>query len=246
MRFGVRYEFSTFIEGIKEVEVAFFNVHEFFRLRIGDIIREIKKRDLEVVTLHAPNAKIHRTEEFKIIIEDCCILANKLDCNSVVLHPCFLKKKFTREDAIKILDEKITPILEDYGVTLCWETFINEHRLFRNPHEIYRFCAVRDFYGMCYDFSHIPEDQNHVIRQIREFKDLIFVYHISNRENIDKSVEKPLNHIPIFSKTGVLDFHKILNGDLLNSKSSLVLEYRKEFSWKLKEDLESLKKIFNL
>ena len=245
MRFGVRCDFPDFFEDIREIELAFFSVQDFLKLRIGDILKEVKKRDLEVVTIHAPNAKIHRVEEFKIIIEGCCILANRLGCNTIVLHPCFLKRGLTREDAVRILDEKITSILEDYGVTLCWETFINEHRLFRNPYEIYRFCAKRDFYGMCYDFSHIPDDQDQIVRQIREFKDFILVYHVSNREKTGGATGTPLNHIPIFSEKGILDFHKILNVDLINPNSSLVLEYRKEFSRKLKEDLELLRRIFN-
>ena len=156
-----------------------------------------------------------------------------------------MKKKFTRDEAVRTLDEEITPILEDHGVILCWETFINEHRLFRNPYEIYRFCVRRDFYGMCCDFSHIPDVQGQIVRQIREFKDFILVYHVSNREKTSEVREKPLNHIPIFSEKGILDFHKIFNVDLINSNSSLVLEYRKEFSWKLKEDLELLRIIFN-
>jgi len=245
VRFGVRCDFLNFFEDIREVELAFFNVQEFLKLRIGDILKEVKGRGLEVVTIHAPNAKIHRVEEFEIVIERCCNLANKLDCDTVVLHPCFLRKKFDREGAIRVLDEEITSILENYRVTLCWETFINENRLFRNPYEIYRFCVERDFYGMCYDFSHIPDDQNYVIKQIREFRNHIFVYHISNRERANKTAGKPLNHIPIFDEKGVLDFRKILNTNLINPASSLILEYRNEFSEKLREDLKLLKDNFN-
>jgi len=62
---------------LEKIELAFFNIGDFLRLNIRDVIREIKRKDLEVVTVHAPNAKIHRIEEFKIVIEDCCILANK-------------------------------------------------------------------------------------------------------------------------------------------------------------------------
>lgn len=245
MRFGVRCDFPNFFEDIREIELAFFNVQEFLKLKIGDILKEVKKRGLEVATIHAPNAKIHRIEEFKTVIERCCNLANKLNCNTVILHPCFLKKKFSREDAIRVLDDEITSILEDYMITLCWETFINENRLFRNPYEIHKFCVERNLYGMCYDFSHIPNDQDYIIKQIKEFRNLIFVYHISNREKANKTAEKPLNHIPIFNEKGVLDFRKILNTDLINSSSSLILEYRRKFSEKLKEDLELLKKIFN-
>ncbi|MEX2701731.1 MAG: hypothetical protein Q6368_001490, partial [Candidatus Baldrarchaeota archaeon] len=63
MRFGVRCDFPDFFEDIREIELAFFSVQDFLKLRIGDILKEVKKRDLEVVTIHAPNAKIHRAEE---------------------------------------------------------------------------------------------------------------------------------------------------------------------------------------
>jgi len=98
---------------------------------------------------------------------------------------------------------------------------------------------------MCYDFSHIPSNQDQIIGQLEEFKDFIFVYHVSNRERTGKGTEKPLNHIPVFSERGVIDFNRIFNANLINPNSSLILEYRKEFSWKLKEDLELLKRIFN-
>ena len=94
-------------------------------------------------------------------------------------------------------------------------------------------------------FFHIPDDQDQIVRQIREFKDFILVYHVSNREKTGEATGNPLNHIPIFSEKGILDFHKIFSVDLINPNSSLVLEYRKEFSRKLKEDLELLRRIFN-
>ncbi len=93
MRFGVRCDYQSFFDDIKEIELAFFNVKDFLRLNIGDVIKEIKNRNLEIVTVHAPNAKIHRIEEFKIVIEDCCILANKFGCDTVVLRPLFFEEK---------------------------------------------------------------------------------------------------------------------------------------------------------
>jgi len=247
LRVGARCEYPKFLEDVREIELAFFKVADFLKLDINEIIREVsEERNRDVITIHAPNAKVHRFREFMDVIKRCCVLANAFDCESIVLHPCFIKRKIRRDRVFYLLKSVVEPMLDEHGVYLCWETFMSKDRLFRNPHEIFEFCRNSDRFRMCYDFSHIPLSSEETLAQVREYRDVILVYHVSNREWGHAGKSGGLNHIPIFDKRGVLDFKKILNFEVLNRNASLILEYREEFHCFLKVDIDVVKKILRL
>ncbi|GAI48903.1 unnamed protein product, partial [marine sediment metagenome] len=153
----------------------------------------------------------------------------------VVAHPSFARLG----DVESFIDQRISPLLEENAIYLCWETFSGKRRFLSGLEGIANFCQKRKWHKACFDFSHIHEKQEKILEDIDRHLDLIKIFHVSNR-----ITEQKLQHLPLFYKNADLDFHQILK--FLKGRDfsgGIVLEYLPQYHSYLKKDAQVLMQI---
>lgn len=238
-RYPDRYQFDwqksiVCYKELDGIEVAFYQPDLFLQIDLKNITDGIEKVNINVLGVHMAHAKLTIFEEFLSVFYKTVKLCDLLNCKILVVHPSFGRLN----DIIEILDSKITPVLKEKNISLCWETFESKKRIFGGLEGIFDFCKNQYNHTICYDFSHRLVGQAEVIREIIEYKDSIRVFHGSNRVIALKK-----QHLPLFKSHQEknihcdLDFQKV--AEILkvhNSNSSFILEYLPEYHDRLLKD----------
>lgn len=218
---------------VGRVEVAFYSTELFLRnVKIEGVVRPFQGAvPLEVSSVHMAHAGITDFPLFEVILGRTIEIAKALNCQDIIVHP----SKGRLEDVVLFIEEKIDPVLRREKIYLCWETFTSKKRFLTGISGIAEFCKGRQWHKACYDFSHIHDEQEVVMKEAGRYLEFIRVFHISNRIS-----EKKLQHLPVFHKgAGKLDleFGPILR--FLKEKDfggNIVLEYLPEFHSELRKD----------
>lgn len=227
---------ELYIRDLGLIELAFHKPKDFLRLDYRKICRLILDSSwVEVCSIHLPVVRLDSLGRAARIIEVSAEMAVALGCEDLVVHP----PRVSLGRAETFLRDFVEPLLESFGLRLCWETFLGERRLFHSPSQIVKFAASRpDVYAMCYDTAHMGK-HGKVMLELSENLPMIRVLHASNRTEGHKRM-----HIPVFHPEGVLDFSEILH--LLRKArfhGKLVLEYSPEFSRQQQLDYQTLKRV---
>lgn len=218
---------------VGRVEAAFYSTELFLRnVKLEDVVGPFKKiPELEVSSVHMAHVRITDFPLFELVLKKTAEIAKALGCENIVVHP----SKGKLEDVVVFIEEKIDPILRREKIYLCWETFTSKKRFLSGIGGIAEFCRDKQWHRVCYDFSHIHDEQEIVIKQIEKYFEFIKIFHVSNRIS-----EKKLQHLPVFHKgAGRLDLNFVPVIRFLKEKDfggSVVLEYLPEFHKELKKD----------
>lgn len=215
------------------IELAFYSTELFLR----NVKAEAFQRGpLQVSSIHMAHARITDFPLFELILTKTIEIAKCVNSQYIVVHP----SKGRLEDVKDFIDGTVDKILNHEKIFLCWETFSSKKRFLSGINGIAEFCHGKQWHKACYDFSHIHEEQDAVLKQISRWLDYIKIFHVSNRISIQN-----VQHLPLFNK-GDLDFMPILK--FLKDKDyngTLVLEYLPEFHSQLIEDALFLKAKFS-
>lgn len=243
MKFSVRVSYPendeySWEEAVRQyadvgrVEAAFYSTELFLRnVKAKEVVSPFPKIPLEVSSVHMAHARITDFPLFELVLARTIEIAKALGCRDIVVHP----SKGRLEGVRDFIEEKIDPILRREKIYLCWETFTSKKRFLTGIGGIAEFCQGREWHKGCYDFSHIHDEEEVIIKQLDEYLDYIRIFHISNRIS-----EKKLQHLPVFHKgAGKLDLNFVPILRFLKERDfsgDLVLEYLPEFHGELRED----------
>ncbi len=185
-------------------------------------------------SVHMAQERLQNKDSFVPILSKTIEIAESLDCDKIVVHPSRDKGK----EIERFVHSKITPLLRDNEVYLCWETFESKKRFLSGIEEIVKFCRDNEWHRACYDFSHVSDSQEKILEDIKRYKEHIAIFHVSNR------ISKPRKqHLPVF-EGGDLDFNEISKVIKENyTDVILVLEYLYEYHYRLIEDALNLKRM---
>lgn len=215
---------------VGQIELAFYKVEDFLSLDPKDpkkLTAPILDLGFRVDSIHMAQANVNDIGkddgEFLPVFRRSLDLAGELGVLLLVAHP-------TNGKASKIgplIDKHLAKKLKDSGITLCWETFSGRGRFIGPVETIAEFVEDRPFQAICYDTSHVGESQEKVLADIKNYGELVKVWHLSNRKGRDQ-------HLPIFHREGVpegvLNFRPIIKAIQRYSPDSVItLEYRKPF-----------------
>lgn len=228
-------------EAVKEynaagnIEVAFYSTELFLRnVRVEDVEEPFQKNPIQVSSLHMAHVRITDFPLFELVLTKTVEIAKRLKCQDIVVHP----SKGRLCDVKDFIEKTVDRILSHEKITLCWETFSSKKRFLSGINGIAEFCHGRQWHKACYDFSHIHDEQEAVVKQIFRYLDYIRIFHMSNRISAQN-----VQHLPVFHSGRLdLDFIPILKS--LKEKDyngTLVLEYLPEFHSQLIEDALFLK-----
>lgn len=214
------------------IEAAFYSTELFLRnVRLEDVVEPVKDIQLQVSSVHMAHAKITDFPLFELVLDKTIQIAKALDCEDIVVHP----SKGDLNGVKGFIENNIDKILGREKFFLCWETFTSRKRFLSGIDGIADFCRGRQWHKACYDFSHIHDEEEVVLKQVSKYLDLIKIFHISNRISNQK-----LQHLPVFHRGEGeldLDFMPILK--LIKEKEyngTLVLEYLPEFHEQMVSD----------
>lgn len=215
------------------IELAFYSTELFLR---NVKVEAFQRGPLQVSSIHMAHARITDFPLFELVLTKTVEIAKCVDCQYIVVHP----SKGRLGDVKDFIEGTVDKILNHEKIILCWETFSSKKRFLSGINGIAEFCHGKQWHKACYDFSHIHEEQDVVMKQISRYLDYIKIFHVSNRISIQN-----VQHLPLFNK-GDLDFMPILK--FLKDKDysgTLVLEYLPEFHSQLIEDALFLKGKFS-
>ena len=221
------------IESIGSVETAFYLPQAFLKnVRIEEVLLPFNKIRVKCGSIHMAHVRIDDPFLFEAVLKKTIEIARVLKCDKIVVHPSFAKL-----EKVKIyIDEIISPMLEKNLIYLCWETFSGKRRFLSGLGEAADFCASRKWHKVCFDFSHIHDQQEKILNDIDKYLDLIKIFHVSNRITGQK-----LQHLPLFYNGADLDFHQIIR--YLKSRGfsgGIVLEYLPEYHHYLAIDAKNI------
>ena len=188
MKFSVRVSFPesgkyNWFEAVEVfldvgfVEVAFLDPELFLKTDIKEILEPFKKINIKASSIHFAQFNLSNLDLFSRVFDKTIKIAKLLDCDSIVIHPSMGKYEAIK----KLLKEKIDPVLIKEGLCLCWETFESRRRIFGGIEGMFNFCKNTCFNRICYDFSHIHNKQEEILRDLKENINIIKIFHISNR-----------------------------------------------------------------
>ena len=225
---NVNWEEFLLSNKIPYIELAFYNPENFKKISIDDVVAPIIEHPIGVLSIHMAHAKITKEKEFIQILGKTIEIARQLLVDVIVIHPS--KSKSKPDNIYKFIEKEVDPIIEHYGIIICWETFTSKYRFFSGPEQIADFCISHKNHKMCYDFSHMHKDTNQVLKDIDKYFSFIRIFHVSNWA-------EGKQHIPIYTPEGNIDF-RIVFKELRdrNFKGHLILEYLPEFHDQLYED----------
>lgn len=231
---GNWFERLELYEKVGDVEIAFYKPQFFEEIKIDEVLYPLKELNIKANSIHLPHEHITKEYKFLEVLNKTIEIANKLGCKNLVAHPSFGRLS----EIQRYLDNEITPLLKKNKITLCWETFESKKRFLSGIEEIAEFCESNEWYGACYDFSHLFKSQEEVLKDIIDYRHTIKIFHLSNRISKERK-----QHLPIFEK-GDLDFYDIIIAIKENySNIALVLEYLLEYHYKLIDDALKLKSL---
>jgi len=234
------YRWENILEQYKtagNIELAFYSPEYFIRnVKADDVTEPLRDIPLNVTSVHMAHAQITDYPLFELVLDRTIGIAKKLNCKFVVVHPSKAELKQVENFINTVVDK----ILYKEKIFLCWETFESKKRVFSGADGIARFCHGKHWHKMCYDFSHVHESQDEVIKQIGKYLEYIKIFHVSNRiaaENVQ--------HLPMFYKGKGeldLDYMPILKClKEMKYDGVLVLEYLSEFEEEMMRDIAFLK-----
>lgn len=230
------------------IEAAFYSTELFLRnVKPEDVLAPFQKIPLTppsprrregeargplgISSVHMAHVKITDFPLFELVLNKTIEIAKLLKCQDIVVHP----SKGQLSEVRNFIENTVDKILNREKIFLCWETFTSKKRFLSGISGIAEFCHGKQWHKICYDFSHIHDEQEIVMKQISKYLEYIKVFHISNRISAQK-----IQHLPLFYSGGGkldLDFMPIMKS--LKDKDyngALVLEYLPEFHSHLKED----------
>lgn len=217
---------------IGHIEAAFYSTELFLRnVKVEDVIEPFQKNSMAVSSVHMAHVRITDFPLFELVLGKTIEIAKALGCQYIVVHPSKGQLSGVRD----FINDKVDKILNREKVYICWETFSSKKRFISGINGIAEFCHGKQWHKICYDFSHIHDEEALVIKQISRYLDFIKIFHVSNRISAQN-----IQHLPIFHSGGGrldLDFLSILK--FMKEKDydgSLVLEYLPEFHDQLLED----------
>lgn len=219
---------------IGAVEVAFHKTHLFLdNVAIRDVVAPFSELPIKAASVHMAHANIRKPDEFAAVLEKTLQIAKILRCPAIVVHP----SRGSLQEVEAFLTGQIDPLLEQEEVVLCWETFTSKQRLLSGIEGIAAFCEGRPWHAACYDTSHLHKSQKHVLADIKNYAQIIKVFHLSN-------CSETKQHLPLSDPEGALDFTEILRAILASGFSgSITLEYLKEHHQQLLEDARWIKRM---
>jgi len=221
-------------ERVGYVEVAFYRPHLFLEIRVDDVIAPFDSLSIKSDSVHMAQERLKNENSFISILSKTIEIAKELNSDKIVVHPSRDRSGEIKE----FVNSSVTPLLEDNEIYLCWETFESRKRFLSGIREITEFCENNEWYGACYDFSHVSDPQEKILEDIKTYRDHIKIFHMSNRIS-----EPRKQHLPIFEK-GDLNFNEIL-GVIMESYDDvgMILEYLHEYHHRLVEDALKVKEM---
>lgn len=243
IRVGVRCAYgSNFWERLLpfiklgQIELAFWRVENFLGINPAKAVEPIKEWGFEVPSLHMAQAKVadigKGNGKFLPVFFKTLPLMLKLKTRLLVVHPT----NGTVSKIGPLVDDCLAKALEDQEITLCWETFSGRGRFIGPVETIAEFVKDRPFQAICYDTAHVGESQEKVLADIKEYGELVKVWHLSNRKKEIRRGGKD-QHLPLSHPEGILDFGPILKAIQQYSPDSVItLEYLKPFHHLLLRD----------
>lgn len=222
--------------GAGRIELAFYLTESFLRnVKLEEVIEPFKNIPLSVTSIHMAHVKITDFPLFELVLKKTIEIAKPLNCHDIVVHP----SKGQLKDVKDFIGNTIDKMLNREKIFLCWETFSSKKRFLSGINGIAEFCHGRQWHKACYDFSHIHDEQEIVMKQISKYLEYIKIFHISNRISVQK-----VQHLPLFySGAGKLDLDFMPILKFLKEKDyngTLILEYLPEFHSQIVEDAKFL------
>ncbi len=216
-------------QAIGAVEVAFYRPELFLSgVQMEKVLLPFSSLPLTATSVHMAQAKIAEFDAFVQVLHKTIAIAQALGCPLIVAHPTNARLAEVEGKIAALVD----PLLEQAGVTLCWETFAGRRRFLSGIEGIAAFCRGREHHAACYDTSHLHKPQAEVLADVADYSDCIRCFHLSNR-----SAEGGQQHLPLRHPEGMLDFEKILTGIAHSGFSGpLTLEYLRPFHDRLIPD----------
>lgn len=223
---SIRMSAEHLEKSVFPIELAFYNVDDFLRMGINELVNKIETLRLKISSIHAPQFKILDKNLMKIwiILKSLC---DKLNVNYVVMHPSFGKLDSFVYEKFNL----ISGIMQESNV--CIEKFGSKKRIVSTL-ESYK--EVKSHYSnfyCCFDFSHTRGDE----AEIEPYLSFTPIIHVSNTVG-------ELQHQRLFDKNGRLDYTEVIK--ILqkhNWNGVLVIEYLLEHHSHLIEDAQRLEKI---
>lgn len=223
------------------VEVAFLSPEFFIKnVVVNNVISAVEKFSLKVSSIHLPHVNLNIPQDSKLVFEKSFLLAKGLKTRHLIIHP----SKGDSSSVRKRIEKEITPQLENQDVYLCWETFESKKRLFGGIEGLFNFSKKQKRHKICFDFSHVHVGQYKLLELLKQYKQEIAVFHVSNRMTQENKI---IQHLPMWEHTfpegkADLDFEPIIK--LLkqsNPKVDFVLEYLFDYHKFLLRDALKLK-----
>jgi len=223
------YDALAVYEQVGAVEVAFYRPELFLQDVMAEkVLTPFSTLSLRVTSVHMAQARIGRFDEFVAVLRKTIPIAQALGCPLIVVHPTSARLAQVESKIVGAVD----PLLEQAGVTLCWEMFAGRRRFLSGIEGIAAFCRGRECHAACYDTSHLHKPQPEVLADVANYADCIRCFHLSNRGPAGSPQHLPLRH-----REGVLDFEEIITAIVESGFSGpLTLEYLLQFHDQLVPD----------
>jgi len=222
-------------KNITDIELSFYKPETFLNADIKDIISPFKNFPVKATSIHLAQCK-SLDKQFIEVLNKTIEIANFLLVQNIVVHPVRLKEWQAQE----FITKNITPILKEYNVKICWETFLSKRKFVNDIESICGFCSHEEnkgYHFACYDTSHMHRNTDLVINDIKKYINWIKVFHISNWDEREQ-------HSPIIWETGEINFYKILEYlQFIRYDGELVLEYLPKYHDLYGLDIVEIKKI---
>ena len=180
----------------------------YSELEINNIIKLLKKYNLEVLDLHASEGKennwISKNESIRLVgvelVKNRIFMANKLSCDVIILH--FKREPvnvFEKEEYWDILYKSLNelkPYALKYNIKIALENYNDE-----DCQEIKKLLSEydSDFLGLCYDSGH--GNIGNGINVLKELKDRLISIHFHDNNG------KTDQHKLLFS--GTIDWNEL-------------------------------------
>lgn len=218
------------------VEVAFYQPDLFLRqVTVDQVLAPFASLPLRATSVHMAQARITRFDTFVQVLRQTIPIARGLVCSLVVVHPTNARLA----DVASKIAAVVNPLLEQAGVTLCWETFAGRRRFLTGIEGIAAFCQGHEHHAACYDTAHLHKPQAEVLADIEVYAPFIRCFHLSNR-----STRLGQQHLPLRHPGGDLDFVEIVTAIARSGfVGPLVLEYLPQYHGQLLEDARWLDRL---
>lgn len=226
------YDWAQSLVGFQPVgyvEIAFYRPDLFLdQVRLEDVVAPLASVGLAATSIHMAQARAADIHTFAAVLRKTIALAQEVACSLIVAHP-------TSGRLVELapqIETYLQPLLDNSGITLCWETFEGKRRFLAGIEGIAAFCQSRPHHAACYDTSHLHKGQAALLADVAAYGRQIRVYHLSNRGS-----GPTRQHLPLCDPSGELDFRRILEAIARSDFCGpLVLEYLQEYHDQLVPD----------